>query len=162
MKFTFFRYFIYIGLLGFVLAILLVVRIQNQVDWKLIYPIIGGFLSYIYFIQKQKVEEIRLFKDLFTECNKRYDKMNEKLNSLYKGDSSEDLAEEEKDYLYDYFNLCGEEYLYFKQGFIIPEAWEAWINGMQFYYRNKRIRDLWEKELKNNCYYGFTIDLLEK
>ena len=159
-KATFFKYYVQIGFVCLGAAILLVVLIQDPVDWTLIFTILGGFLSYIYFVQKQKVEEIRFFKELFTECNERYDQMNERLNRIFNGDSSKNLTEEEKNYLYDYFNLGGEEYLYYKQGYIIPEAWEAWKNGMCYFYRNERIRNIWQKELDDNSYYGFTLSLL--
>jgi ABC-type iron transport system FetAB permease component len=39
----------------------------------------GVALTTIYFVQKQKLEEIKLFKELFTEFNARYECLNENL-----------------------------------------------------------------------------------
>jgi hypothetical protein len=56
--------------------------------------------------------------------------------------------------LFDYFNLCGEEYLFYSQGYVYPEVWKAWFNGMEFFRPNPRIRQLWNEELKTGSYYG--------
>ena len=53
-----------------------------------------------------------------------------------------------------YFNLCAEEFLFYRLGYIDPAAWFAWQNGMRFYLANLRIRHLWEKDVKSNSYYG--------
>ncbi len=128
----------------------------------MIIAIVGGILSSIYFVQKQKLEETRLFKELFAEFNERYDKLNESLNQILRANPDQNLSSKEIDILYDYFNLCGEEYLFYKRGYILPEVWEAWLNGMGIFYGDKRIRKLWQEELETNSYYGFKLDYLEK
>ena len=75
-------------------------------------------------IQKQKLEELKLLKDLFIVFNKRYDKLNEELNNIANKDEKEDLSKADIDILNDYFNLCGEEYFYHKQGYIHFEVWK--------------------------------------
>jgi hypothetical protein len=42
----------------------------------------GVALTTIYFVQKQKLEEMKLFKDLFTEFNTRYERQNGKLADI--------------------------------------------------------------------------------
>lgn len=42
-------------------------------------------LGFCYFAQKQKLEELRLFKELFTGFNHRYDEMNESLADIRVG-----------------------------------------------------------------------------
>ncbi len=134
-----------------------------SLPWKLIFTVVGGILSFIYFMQKQKLEEIRLFKELFVEFNARYDDLNEKLNRIAaEDDSKEEFESGELDILFSYFNLCGEEYFYYKQGYIYPKVWKAWRNGMKIFYRNKRIREAWAKELENDSYYGFQLSELER
>lgn len=50
--------------------------------------ILGGVASALYFIQKQKLEELRLFKELFVNFNSRYDGFNESLNRMSSGEQS--------------------------------------------------------------------------
>lgn len=116
-------------------------------------------VSTLFFIQKQKLEELKIFIKLFKAFNNRYDKLNDDLNIIT--DKTEPLNDKEKQKLYDYFNLCGEEYFYYKQGYIPPEVWESWLNGMKFFYKNSKIQKLWDEELGLNSYYKFKKSLLE-
>jgi hypothetical protein len=129
--------------------------------WSFLYPAVGSVLGLFYFVLKQHLEEIRLFKELFTEFNARYDAMNERLYLLCEASVDQPLTKDEITFLYDYFNLCGEEYLYYRKGFIYPEVWLAWRKGMQIFLRCPRIRSLWEKELATDSYYGLTISCIE-
>jgi len=157
-----FRYYLPIALAVCFLVIIAVLIVRAHVDWKLSVTIVGGILSSIYFVQKQRLEELRLFKELFTEFNARYDALNEKLNHIIAANQEAELTRAEINTLYNYFNLCGEEYLYYKQGYILQAAWEAWLNGMNIFYQDKRIRKLLEEELATNSYYGFKLDFLTR
>ena len=90
--------------------------------WSFLYPALGSVLGLFYFVFKQHLEEIRLFKELFTEFNARYDAMNERLYLECAASLDKPLGKEQIAFLYDYFNLCGEEYLYYRKGFIYPEG----------------------------------------
>jgi hypothetical protein len=114
----------------------------------------GGFLTAFYFLHQQRIEEIKLFREIFSECNLRYDKMNENINAIVSKGENEALSEKEKNQLSDYFNLCGEEYLYFKQGFIYPDVWLAWSHGMKVILKNPRVAPYWQIEKKSDSYYG--------
>ena len=59
--------------------------------------------------------------------------------------------------LNDYFNLCGEEYLFYRRGFIYPEVWGSWVRGMNIYFKDDRIQELWLEELRNESYYGLDV-----
>jgi hypothetical protein len=157
LKSIIFRHYIPIAVLCCAILIILVVK-NKPVDWKLVLTILGGFLSSIYLVQKQKLEESRLFKELFTEFNVRYHSLNSALNEICESPKSE-LSDEDRKVLNHYFNMCGEEYLFYKQGYILPEVWEAWLNGMRFFYKNKLVKQFWDEELKQNSYYGFTEKL---
>jgi cell shape-determining protein MreC len=122
---------------------------------------LGGLVSFYYFIQKQQLDELTLFKDLFDNFNSRYDSLNQSLNTILQKDESEPLMPEEISKLYDYFNLCGEEYLYYTLGYIYPEVWRAWRNGMITYLKHERIREQWLNEEKSNSYYGLTLTKLD-
>ncbi len=71
---------------------------------------LGAVLGFCFIVQKQKLEELRLFRDLFTDFNCRYDEMNEKLENILTGNQIEDSKLRKT--LVDYFNLCAEEYLF--------------------------------------------------
>jgi len=80
--------------------------------------------------------------------------MNNDMNRIYQKPFDSPLTEDEIKILFKYFNLCGEECLYAKKGFICEEVWRAWNNGMKFFRRNPRIIVLWDKELESDSYYG--------
>jgi hypothetical protein len=70
------------------------------------------------------------------------------------------LESESRQTLFDYFNLCAEEFLYYKTGFIDPEVWQSWASGMKHFASVKHIRELWEAELGGGSYYGLTLDYI--
>ena len=140
------------------------VVIGEDLGWKIMLAFSGGGISFFYFFQKQKLDEIRLMKELITDFNSRYDNLNEKLNDiLRKGDEDPSmiLDQDDRATLNDYFNLCAEEYLFKELGYIHPRVWEAWYKGMEIYFRD-RIRELWEQEEKTGSYYGFTFPEKER
>lgn len=111
-------------------------------------------LTFVHFVQQQKLAETRLFRELFTEFNQRYDEMNERVNALA-GRSREELKPDELALLYDYFNLCGEEYLFYELGYIVPDAWESWERGMLEHIAcSPAIAAVWAEERKSESYYG--------
>jgi hypothetical protein len=149
------HWFVTIGLLFIVFVVW--ASIPSLRSLSSLYPAVGAVLGLSYFALKQHLEEIRLFKELFSSFNTRFDTMNERLYALLEAPTDQPLTRDEITFLYDYFNLCAEEYLYYRKGYIYPEVWCAWRNGMQIFYASPRIRALWEKELQNNSYYGFSF-----
>lgn len=130
---------------------------------------IGIVLSSIYFIQKQKLEELRLFSNLFDDFNSRYDALNEDLENFINDKKAQGLTKDELknnteyyDTLIDYFNLCAEEYFYYSEGYIYPEVWDSWKNGMKYYCDESSIlEELWKEELKQDSYYEFSLDMIK-
>jgi len=157
-----FRYYLTIALAACLLVFIIAPIVQDPVNWKLIVTIIAGILSSIYFVQKQRLEELRLFRALFTEFNERYNNLNERLYEILRKNPDEKLEPKEIDVLYDYFNLCGEEYFYYKHGYIYPEVWKSWKNGMSIFWKDNRIREVWQDELETDSYYGLKLDFLRK
>ena len=153
MKHRFYQYYILFALT--LCIIIIILRFCAILDWGLTITILGGIFSSIYFVQKQRLEEVQLFKELFNEFNSRYDRLNESLNQILQDNNRQELTREEINTLYDYFNLCGEEYLYYKEGYIYPKVWRTWCNGMKIFFQNKRIKGIWEKEFFTDSYYGF-------
>jgi len=120
MKWVIYRYCIPIGLI--ILVAWLAVALRKQYDATIVLSAVGGILLAMYSVQKQKLEETRLLKELFIEFTGRYDKLNEDLNRLLRKSNDKEFAQEDIDLLYNYFNLCGEEYFYYKQGYIHPKV----------------------------------------
>jgi hypothetical protein len=115
--------------------------------------IIAGAISFCYLVQQQKLSETILFKKLFTEFNNRYDAINGKLSSI---PAESPVNIQDRQTIIDYFNLCSEEYLFRKEGYIHDEVWTAWCRGMSEYFRKEPFFSIWEEEEKNGSYYGLT------
>jgi hypothetical protein len=146
-----------------VLLILLVHFNRAATDWPVALTLVVALFTFAYTVQKQELEESKLFRELFGEFNSRYDEMDPQLNQiLWEDDQNKPLSLEQKDTLNRYFNLCAEEFLYFRKGYIDPRVWDAWIKGMTIYCQNARVRKLWSKELENGSYYGFTLPCVDE
>ena len=146
---------------SFVLAVLSLMALviyaaftPSQVSPSVLTGWIGATVAFLFAGQKQHAEEIRLFDSLFDRFNCRYQELHEQINAIQR--IQDELTDSELDILYKYFNLCGEEYLYYSEGFIYPQAWEAWKAGMRILYQTPHIESVWAKELESNSYYGLT------
>ena len=54
----------------------------------------------------------------------------------------------------DYLNLCSEEYLWRKKGFIDKNVWESWQDGIQWWYDHSVLIQLvWKEEFKQKKSY---------
>jgi len=108
-----------------------------------------------------KIEEDRMFKDLFDKFNQRYDTLNDFLNELPK--SNRKLESDEKNKIYDYFNMCSEQYLWHQKGRIPKDVWVAWREGIAYYIKNNEIIKgvFCEERDQRESYYGF-IEEMEK
>ena len=82
--------------------------------------------------------------------------MNEALASIAnKGDV--ELSSEERLKVVDYLNLCGEEYLYFRRGYIEPSVWQAWNKGMKVIVAAPPIQRVWQEEKSSGSYYDLPL-----
>lgn len=154
LKFWFFEHYWWLLLVAVAATVGTLLAMQEQV--ATIATVVGALLSVAYFLQKQKLEELRIFREIFKECNSRYDEMNEALAAIGKKTSGE-LTVEERSKVIDYLNLCGEEYLYFKRGYIDPSVWQAWNNGMKAVASAPNIRSIWEAEKQTGSYYDLPL-----
>ena len=155
-----FKYYVFIvpSILVIIITAIIIMRVREPL--ALFATFSGVALTTIYFVQKQKLEEMKLFKDLFTEFNKRYECQNEKLADIKtnKISGSDDINK----VLDDYFNLCSEEYLFYKEGRIHNEAWGSWCRGMKEHLSNNVIKEYWEEAQKENSYYGLTTAVIHE
>lgn len=154
-----FKYYVFIVpvILVTITAAIIIMRVRDPL--ALFATFSGVALTTIYFVQKQKLEEMKLFKDLFTEFNTRYECQNEKLADIKanKINGSDDINK----VLDDYFNLCSEEYLFYKEGRIHNEAWGSWCRGMKEHLSNDVIKAYWKEAQKENSYYGLTTAVID-
>ena len=154
-----FKYYVFIVLVILVIitAAIIIMRVIDPLASFATFS--GVALTTIYFVQKQKLEEMKLFKDLFTEFNMRYECQNEKLADIKanKINGSDDINK----VLDDYFNLCSEEYLFYKEGRIHNEAWGSWCRGMKEHLSNDVIKAYWKEAQKENSYYGLTTAVID-
>jgi hypothetical protein len=141
------------------IAIVVIVLSKAPERGGLIGTTIGTALAFCYFAQKQKLDELTLFKTLFTEFNHRYDEMNDKLEDIRAGNQvdNSDLRK----ILVGYFNLCAEEYLFYREGFIHQAAWRSWCLGIKYYLEDERIRRIWDDEVSKDSYYGLTLEIVQ-
>jgi len=119
--------------------------------------VLGGCAAFAYFVQQQKLAETTFFHASFSQFNKRYDRLNDHLKKLGKYAS---LSQKERDGLdlkvIDYFNLCAEEYLLYREGYILHDVWESWTRGMAHYWNIPRVNEMWKNEMEEgNSYYDF-------
>lgn len=128
---------------------------------ELLLSIVGGLAAFFHFVYSQHNHNTERFMDLFREFNARYDVLNDRLNELVSRPNGPIVESKELETLYDYFNLCAEEYLYFRSGYIDSEVWESWRSGMRYYAKHPEIRRVWERELEQGSYYGFRLAMLE-
>lgn len=155
-----FKHYWKIALVGTVAGIILILRFGPTDKVALMGSLMAVVLGFCYFSQQQKLGETALFKQLFTEFNERYNKMNDRLAKIAVSldPPNPDIRQE----IVDYFNLCAEEYLFFCEGYIHPEAWRSWCNGMLWYLKREPFKTVWAEEVKTNSYYGLSLDKIEK
>lgn len=133
-------------------------HIQSQ---QLLLSVIGGVAAFFHFLYTQYNNNTDRFISLFRDFNARYDDLNDQLNVIATSQNGPLIEGERLQVLYDYFNLCSEEYLYYKGGHIDDEVWKAWLRGMRYFASNTEIRRIWQGELEQGSYYGFSLKLLD-
>lgn len=109
-------------------------------------------------LRQLKVENDKIFKELFiqfnTKFNENFQKELEKIVEKHKNNIDYEVNEFEKILIIEYLNFCSEEYLWYKRGRIYEEVWTAWENGMLYYFNKKPINKVIIKEkIKAQMYY---------
>jgi len=130
---------------------------QSKTAFELMVTAVGAVAAFVYFLYDQHHKDTQMFVSLFEKFNARYDKLNEKLNAIISRPIGSPLAAENITTLYDYFNLCAEEYLYYEAGYIDEKVWQAWLRGMSYFAADESVHRLWDKEIESGSYYGFKL-----
>lgn len=118
----------------------------------------GGVWALSNFLHQQELAHTRFFFELFNRFNERYDKINNDLQRIAESEAL--MTSEERKRLIDYFNLCAEEYMFRRRGYIPDDVWRAWSNGMRWYAEKQRVMDVWDREVETGSYYGFDLRAL--
>jgi hypothetical protein len=135
--------------------------VQPKSTFELLLAATGAAAAFVYFLYNQHHQDMQTFVSLFEKFNKRYDSLNEKLNAIMSRPIDSPLISEHINTLYDYFNLCAEEHLFYEAGYIDERVWRAWLCGMKHFAADAAVRRLWEHEIKSRSYYDFKLSLVD-
>jgi hypothetical protein len=143
------------------LSILSALKIIND---SLLLGLIGLMATFYFGYLKNKIEDDKVFKELFNSFNEKYDgKINDVINELKTTKSDRLLTVIEKNLVIDYFNLCAEEYLWRTKKRIPDEVWNAWKAGIVENLKIPQIMELYTSEMATEngraSYYGLDKEL---
>lgn len=154
-----FRNYYWIAILLCSIAITFIYFISGPDRNTLAGASVAGTLSFCYFVQQQKLAETQLFHTLFSDFNKRYDRLNNKLDLIAR--KNEAITQTDRNWIVDYFNLCAEEYLFYKEGYIHHDVWRSWCRGMLWHLERPKFRDVWDEEINMDSFYGLSIEKIK-
>jgi len=111
----------------------------------------GLLITLVYNNFNRKMSNDKMQKELFTEFNARYDKLNESLYKIQLECQTIDDIENNSELklkLMDFFNLCSEEfYWFYHKKRIDPMIWHCWQQGMNYWYNVPVIKAMWKLEM---------------
>jgi len=148
-----------IGAATLILIVYLIVPPDHR-SASVLLTLVVGLGALAFYFHRRHADDARFVKELLTEFNERYDKLGSDLQfAIWRNGEFE--KETELKFI-RYFNLCAEEWLFWKAGYIYEEVWRAWDQGMKQYGRDPRVIALWKKEDATDSYYGFKFPCQEK
>jgi hypothetical protein len=151
---------------AFAFAIVIYLLWGKQVEGTLALGIIGTIVSLYFGVLKYKMENDRMFNELFTTFNQRYNgKLNDLINELRLVPGKK-LSNDEEKLIIDYFNLCAEEYLWYSRNRIPEKVWQAWKAGILENLKIIQVNEVYLKETETEnarkSYYGLAEELKTK
>ena len=143
-----------IGIVGIIALVIAATR-ENSTVLKLYISVGVALLSWMFFIQKQKLEEDKLFFEAFAQFNSRFSELLPFLNDIQNGHSNDSHMIEK------YFDLCAEEYYYFKRGRLPDDVWRCWAKGIQFYIDSSDAVRVYRHSMDESSFnYGLTTEVV--
>lgn len=135
----------------------------NQIDSTLAIGLLGSIATLYFGVLKYKMENDKIFNELFTSFNQRYDgKLNDLLNTL-RLEPEKELSKDYEKIIVEYFNLCSEEYLWYSRNRIPGKVWQAWKAGILENLKIKQVKEVYLKEMGSEnarkSYYGLAEEL---
>lgn len=119
--------------------------------------IVAAAIGVSFFVHQQRLAEMNLFWELISKFNGRYDSIHERLMRMRHEDDCTDYQ-----VVWEYFNLCAEEFLFFTEGYIDHRVWRAWCIGMLYYFDVDPFLTMWRDVGDRDSYYGLTIEEIRK
>lgn len=143
-------------------SVLIVIFIKDSggvITFEIFAGILGSLFAAYFGTLKQTIDNDKVFKDLFKSFNSRYsNQINDLLNRI-RIDKTYEITGSDKLLIIDYFNLCAEEFLWFRKGRIPYKIWKAWEAGIIFNLSIPTVKQLFCEETKEvrqkKSYYGF-------
>jgi hypothetical protein len=114
---------------------------------------VGTLWALAFYLHGRHADHAKFAKELKTDFNNRYDSLSTDLQRGIWREGSFEVDVKLK--FIKYFNLCAEEWLFWRAGYIYDPVWDAWHNGMKQYSKDSRVMAIWADELKTDSYYGF-------
>jgi hypothetical protein len=115
---------------------------------------VGLLVTVIYSRHSTKLAHDQMMKELFADFNKRYNLLNNSLHEIEtKYDTTEKLDKAPNSFalkqsVQDYFNLCAEEFYWYRHKRRIDKIiWDSWQSGMLYWYHVPAIKDMWQSEI---------------
>ncbi len=133
----------------------------KQVENTLAIGILGTIATFYFGVLKYKMENDKIFNELFTSFTTRYDdKLNDLFNEL-RLDLVKKIELDDKKLIIDYFNLCAEEYMWYSRNRIPKSVWIAWKAGIIENLEIVQVKEVYLKETKNGgkSFYGLVEEL---
>ena len=113
--------------------------LQSKGVFEFLLLAVGASAAFVHFLYAQHHQGTQIFLSLFDKFNTRYDKLNEELNAIMGRKTGPDLLPTQIDTLYNYFNLCAEEHLFYETGYVDETVWCAWLCGMKYFASNAAV-----------------------
>jgi len=116
----------------------------------IILGVLGIAITVYYSWHSNRLAHDKMMKELFADFNNRYDKINNFLVEIEtRVPTFEQLDAFEnslllKQAVYDYFNLCSEEFYWYHKKRIDEIIWNSWQSGMIYWYNVTAIREMWK------------------
>lgn len=124
----------YIAYLVIIIGSIFAIVFYHQSD--LMIAILASSITLFVGLLHSKVENDKLFKELFLDYNNKYDaQFNNDLQLLINSYNLENhtITFSEHQKIIDYLNFCSEEYLWHCEKRIPDRVWKAWFSGMRQY-----------------------------
>ena len=141
------------------LVVILFLYYNVNIAKEILAAIFGIGISLSLGTLQYKIENDKVFNQLFKEFNNKYDKkFNDKLNEIdnsYNTNNDYIIRNKDIPLIIDYLNFCSEEYLWYTKGRIPKNVWKSWENGMLYFLNLEPINKIIQTQKnQKNSYYG--------
>lgn len=131
---------------------------SGEIISSVIVGLAGVLVTVIYARHARRLAEDQMQHELFIRFNERYDRLNDALREIQEQYPTWDALEKAPNFkalrnaIIDFFNLCAEEYYWYRHKKRIDEyMWRSWHGGMNHWYNEvEAIRTLWQAELQKS------------